>query len=391
MENATAPDIGETDLTKVLCSMEPVLEDGVFVFVSLPDVTLTDPQVVELQPKGLFLEREGLSLIVREERAYEKGHRCDERMRLISLTAHSALSMCGLTATISARLASLGISCNVVAAYHHDHIFVDATRADDAMQALKELSAEAAADEHFHVHATYMVSGDEAAAVTVRGSDTVLQLKAAIEASSGIPTAQQRLFCGVGGGCELLDAVKIQWTPLRTSPSVLLVTRIVEDALRQESIASYAGESVAEAAHLGALGDVIRLVEAGADINSVYWYGYTALHHMAAVPFDGEGPGHRMKPEVAAGMMRWLLEKGADVNKGDNGGKTPLHVIGKYGGHMDQLRALLDEGADVNRPMNYGQGWTPLWYVRNYRLPLWRDFEATLLEQGARQVPDELE
>jgi len=41
--------------------------------------------------------------------------------------------------------------------------------------------------------------------------------------------------------------------------------------------------------------------------------------------------------------------------------------------------------------MNYGEGWTPLWYVRNYRCPIWRDLEAALLEHGGEQMPAILE
>ena len=67
-------------------------------------------------------------------------------------------------------------------------------------------------------------------------------------------------------------------------PHVYLINIGVEGQLHEGSIASYSGQSVAEASHLGALGDVLRLVEAKADINSKDDYGYTALHHMAGVP-----------------------------------------------------------------------------------------------------------
>merc|ERR1711971_593874 len=121
-----------------------------------------------------------------------------------------------------------------------------------------------------------------------------------------------------------------------------------------------------------------------------YDYGYTALHHMAAVPYAQDGPYNKMKPEAAAAMMKWLCDHGANVNCGDSGGKTALHVFGKYGGHMDQLHVLLEAGADVNQPMNYGDGWTPLWYCRYYKRPLWEKVEAVLVERGAVQAPKRL-
>ncbi|MDX6678336.1 MAG: uncharacterized protein QOE31_2388 [Solirubrobacteraceae bacterium] len=58
----------------------------------------------------------------------------------ITLRVHSALDAVGLTAAISAALAARGISANVIAGHHHDHVFVPADRAQDAIAALKELS-----------------------------------------------------------------------------------------------------------------------------------------------------------------------------------------------------------------------------------------------------------
>jgi hypothetical protein len=47
----------------------------------------------------------------------------------------------GLTAAVSAKLATKGISANVIAAYYHDHIFVQSTKAEIALSALKEFGA----------------------------------------------------------------------------------------------------------------------------------------------------------------------------------------------------------------------------------------------------------
>ncbi|MEY9903549.1 hypothetical protein ABIA44_007723 [Bradyrhizobium sp. USDA 329] len=60
--------------------------------------------------------------------------------RLITLTVHSALDAVGLLAAITARLAEAGISVNAVSAFHHDHLFVPADRADEAMAVLREMS-----------------------------------------------------------------------------------------------------------------------------------------------------------------------------------------------------------------------------------------------------------
>ena len=58
----------------------------------------------------------------------------------ITLTVHSSLDAVGLTAAFSKALSDEGISCNVVAAFYHDHIFVDRNDAEKALQILNKLS-----------------------------------------------------------------------------------------------------------------------------------------------------------------------------------------------------------------------------------------------------------
>jgi len=58
----------------------------------------------------------------------------------ISLGVESSLEAVGLTAAFSRALADLGISANVIAALHHDHIFVPWDRRDEALKALQSLA-----------------------------------------------------------------------------------------------------------------------------------------------------------------------------------------------------------------------------------------------------------
>lgn len=62
----------------------------------------------------------------------------------ITLTVHSALDGVGLTAAVAGVLAERGIACNVVAGFHHDHLFVQWERREDALAALAALSRRAA-------------------------------------------------------------------------------------------------------------------------------------------------------------------------------------------------------------------------------------------------------
>lgn len=64
--------------------------------------------------------------------------------RFVTLRIHSALEAVGLTAAVSRELADAGLSCNVVAAFHHDHLFVPYEDADRAVAVLGGLARRSA-------------------------------------------------------------------------------------------------------------------------------------------------------------------------------------------------------------------------------------------------------
>src|SRR5262249_61059853 len=95
----------------------------------------------DVRPAATLAEDEGLSVVVPEEEALRHGWTVAFRSAWITLRVHSDLHAVGLTAAFSRALADAGIACNVIAGVHHDHLFVPAGRAADALAALAPLQA----------------------------------------------------------------------------------------------------------------------------------------------------------------------------------------------------------------------------------------------------------
>lgn len=130
---------GITDLDELLRSMRPKLMPTEFVFCTTSGA-LTD--YVNLEPVASFIESEGLTLVLEKSRAEKAGLAFEGIYQQITLTVHSSLDAVGLTAAVASKLASKGISANVIAAYYHDHIFVQQDKATAALLALEEFSTE---------------------------------------------------------------------------------------------------------------------------------------------------------------------------------------------------------------------------------------------------------
>ncbi|TQQ46136.1 ACT domain-containing protein [Vibrio cholerae] len=129
---------GITGLDELLRSMSPKLMESEFVFCTVSGV-LAD--YVDLNPVAMFIESEGLTLVLEKSVAENAGLSFDGTYSQITLTVHSSLEAVGLTAAVASKLASKGISANVIAAYYHDHIFVQSGKAEAAVSALEEFSA----------------------------------------------------------------------------------------------------------------------------------------------------------------------------------------------------------------------------------------------------------
>jgi hypothetical protein len=130
-------DNGEKDLKTLLKSLKPILNNGEYVFCSLPDLSKISSEEIVC----LFRESEGITVIITKELANKYELQYSYVARWITLQVHSSLSAVGLTATFAKALMDENISCNVVAAFYHDHIFIDSKDSEKAMEVLSNLSS----------------------------------------------------------------------------------------------------------------------------------------------------------------------------------------------------------------------------------------------------------
>ncbi|WP_084040199.1 ACT domain-containing protein [Demequina sp. NBRC 110053] len=127
----------QTELAALVRAMEPDLDPATYVWASVDGLAAAGALVDAV---ATVREAEGLTLVLPIDAAARHGLDAAFPSRRITLTVHSSLEAVGLTAAFSRALAEAGISANVVAGAHHDHIFVPAGRASDAMTALRALS-----------------------------------------------------------------------------------------------------------------------------------------------------------------------------------------------------------------------------------------------------------
>ncbi len=113
-----------SDLGGMLAGMAPVLDPRRWAFMLVDGAPREDAF-------ALIREDEGTTAIV----PHDSGD-----FARITLTVHSALEGVGLTAAVATALAQQGIACNVVAGFHHDHLFVPRARAEEALDVLRDVA-----------------------------------------------------------------------------------------------------------------------------------------------------------------------------------------------------------------------------------------------------------
>ena len=126
---------GENNFSRLIKPMKPVMNDGEFVFCSFKQYSEFDIS----EAICMFREQEGISVILPRKIAEEKLYKYAFPASWITLTVQSSLEAVGLTAVVSRALAENNISCNVVAGFNHDHIFVARRDAEKAMRILQDL------------------------------------------------------------------------------------------------------------------------------------------------------------------------------------------------------------------------------------------------------------
>ena len=124
---------GEKELNKIIGNLQPRLNEGEYVFCTVPMGGVKVSMEVVI---GSFREREGMTVVLSKDVADGLGLSYDLVHSWITLNIHSSLEAVGLTAAFSSALSKENISCNVIAAYYHDHIFVSREDSSRALEVL---------------------------------------------------------------------------------------------------------------------------------------------------------------------------------------------------------------------------------------------------------------
>lgn len=128
---------GERELGRLLRHLAPRLEDLPYEFVVVPS-----DQIGRLELPHVFAvirEEEGATVIRPVNSVKSDGAQQANYFARILLGVHSSLHGVGLSAAVSSVLAGQKISCNIVAGYHHDHLFVPWLEAERALKVLQKL------------------------------------------------------------------------------------------------------------------------------------------------------------------------------------------------------------------------------------------------------------
>lgn len=123
-----------TDLAEMLSALDVAARPDSYIFVTVPAGSSALGAA-----DAMIVEDEAITLVITVKRAREHGLELGTRFAWLTLTVHSSLEAVGLTAAFSGALAGSGVSCNVLAGFHHDHLLVPEADRDRAISVLREL------------------------------------------------------------------------------------------------------------------------------------------------------------------------------------------------------------------------------------------------------------
>ncbi|MBC7986687.1 MAG: ACT domain-containing protein [Sphingomonadaceae bacterium] len=118
--------------------LRPILGDLEYGFATLAPGA---PLPAAIEPIATFAESEGRTIIAPAAQLADAGLPHKPGWALITIALATDLDATGITAAIATALAEAGIAANVVAAYHHDHLFVPWERRREALAILERLEA----------------------------------------------------------------------------------------------------------------------------------------------------------------------------------------------------------------------------------------------------------
>ncbi len=122
--------------SEMIAGMDPVHQPGAWMFCTLPAADARAAELIAVA-WSVVREAEGVSLILPVAAAEAVDLPGEGPMAWIQLNVFSALEGVGLTAAVSAVLAEAGLPCNIVAGFHHDHVFVPLAQAERAVALLR--------------------------------------------------------------------------------------------------------------------------------------------------------------------------------------------------------------------------------------------------------------
>jgi Ankyrin repeats (3 copies) len=100
-----------------------------------------------------------------------------------------------------------------------------------------------------------------------------------------------------------------------------------------------------EAANKGDVTAVKQFLAAGADVNAVNAYGFTALQKAASAD---RGYDKNIKEENVIEIIQLLIKAGSNLEQLGGGGRTALFLAAEFSSSVERVQALLDAGAQAD-------------------------------------------